>query len=384
MTQNDISIGRSRVETINPLTSIRGVAALWVAYFHYVGPDTSPADPSGLTFVKCGFLGVDIFFILSGFIMSYCYAHFFTASGVRRNMYFRFLGLRLARIYPLHLFLLILYLLLTFEVFLPHHTFAKNYEFQWMYWTTFVQSLLLVQSWYVHHYKFWNDAAWTISVEWFFYLLFPAIVALFMRLPKVATFALVIPLYVLIALSQSDDPSFWGVQHIKMHCGGLLRGGVGYLTGILLYRLYSEKALFSLPWKTIGNTCLVLTPVAVVAVHRIAFILPLFAVLIYALAHPSNARHPVWSSRPLIFLGDISYSVYMIQFFILPAFVHPNAHWTTAVSAACCVGFTAVLIIFSFISYRFVERPSRQFIRKHWMRSETAELTIAETPVSHA
>jgi peptidoglycan/LPS O-acetylase OafA/YrhL len=169
----------------------------------------------------------------------------------------------------------------------------------------------------------------------------------------------------------------WGNIHLRMPCGGILRGCAGYLTGILLYRLYADKVLFSLPWKVIGNLCLILIPVVVVGINRIAFILPLFALLIYALAHPSNAKHVFWSSRPLIFLGDISYSVYMIQFFILSAFVHSNLHWTY-VSSLCCVLFTVVLIIFSYITYSFIEKPSRRYIRKRWLRSEAAAMPVTE------
>lgn len=374
---------RLSVETINPLTSIRGAAALWVAYFHFAGIESSSADPYWLTFIRRGFLGVDIFFILSGFIMSYCYAHVFTEDGVKRKMYLRFLGLRLARVYPLHLFLLLVYLLLTFEVFLPHHAFAQDYGFQRMYWETFVQSLFLVQSWYIHHYEFWNDAAWTISVEWFIYLLFPVAIVVCMRMPRLAVAGLVIPIYCLIALSGANDPSLWGQLHLRMPCGGILRGCAGYLTGILLYRLYAERTFFWLPWKMIGNLCLMLIPVAVVTVDRVGFILPAFGVLIYALAHPSNAEHILWNSRPMRFLGDISYSVYMIQFFVLAAFVHSNVHWTY-ITTLCCILFTIVLVIFAYITYRFIEKPCRRYIRKRWLRSEANAMPVTENSIAES
>jgi peptidoglycan/LPS O-acetylase OafA/YrhL len=372
---------RLSVETISPLTSIRGAAALWVAYFHFAGIDSSSTDPYWLTFIRRGFLGVDIFFILSGFIMSYCYAHFFTTDGLRRNIYLRFLGLRLARIYPLHLFLLLVYLLLTFEVFLPHHAFAHNYEFQRMYWETFVQSLLLVQSWYIHHYKFWNDAAWTISVEWLIYLLFPFAIVVCMRLPKLAIAGLVILVYCLIALSDANDPLLWGELHLRMPCGGILRGSAGYLTGILVYRLHVERTCFSLPWKLIGNLCFMVIPIVVVSIGRVALILPVFAVFIYALAHPSNAGHRFWNSRPMIVLGDISYSIYMIQFFILAAFIQSNVRWTY-ITTLSCVLFTTVLVIFAFITYRFIEKPSRRYLRKRWLLSEAAEMPVIPVPTA--
>lgn len=365
-----------RIKTINPLTSIRGAAAFWVVYHHYSGIDSYPFEPYWLTFLRRGFLGVDIFFILSGFIMSYCYAHFFTTAGLSKKMYFRFLGLRLARIYPLHFFVLTLFFVLTFENFLPHHAYAKNYDFQWAYWTSLIQSLLLIQAWDIDQ-QLWNGVAWTISVEWFLYLLFPAAIIFCMRLPKLAVCGFLIPLYLVIAFSQANDPIFWAQLHSGVPCGALFRGCAGYFTGILLYRLYKDKVLFSLPWKLIGNVSAILIPVVVLGVHQIAFILPLFALLIYALAHPSNARHSLWNSRPMIFLGDISYSIYMIQLFILSAFIHPNLHWLF-ITKICCLLFTVVIIIFSCITWRFIEKPSRRYIRKRWLGSEAAEMPVTE------
>ena len=80
---------------LKPLTSIRGLAAIWVVFFHY-----------NRTFElsQMGYLGVDLFFILSGFIISYVYMDKFSSSELVSKNIKRFLALRLARIYPLHIF----------------------------------------------------------------------------------------------------------------------------------------------------------------------------------------------------------------------------------------------------------------------------------------
>src|SRR5579872_5470162 len=85
---------------IKPLTSIRGIAAMWVYFSHCQFLEAY--NPFFARLTGNGFYGVDIFFILSGFILSYVHIEDFTAGAAVRSNYTRFLFLRFARIYPLH------------------------------------------------------------------------------------------------------------------------------------------------------------------------------------------------------------------------------------------------------------------------------------------
>src|SRR6185437_5078025 len=94
---------QTKYATMPALTGLRGIAAIWVVLFHLFWPGIDPVT-------RTGYLGVDIFFILSGFVLShvyFCKEEFFTRSGYRR-----FLLTRLARIYPLHLATLIFLLII--------------------------------------------------------------------------------------------------------------------------------------------------------------------------------------------------------------------------------------------------------------------------------
>src|ERR1700744_4959496 len=84
----------SRPQDIPALTGLRGVAALWVVLFHMELETPIPI-------IEKGYLGVDIFFILSGFILMHVYAD-------RKEFnYNEFVRARLARIYPLHMLSLV-------------------------------------------------------------------------------------------------------------------------------------------------------------------------------------------------------------------------------------------------------------------------------------
>ena len=93
---------------IRSLTGIRGIAALYVVLFHYLSgrPFTSPLS----TFLNHGYLAVDLFFALSGFVLALNYSHLF-ATGLNWPNFLAFLGRRLARIYPLYLVLTLLALI---------------------------------------------------------------------------------------------------------------------------------------------------------------------------------------------------------------------------------------------------------------------------------
>jgi peptidoglycan/LPS O-acetylase OafA/YrhL len=129
---------------ISALTSLRGVAALTVLIFHVV-PDFR------------GYLAVDLFFLLSGFVLTHVYRGF----ELTRQSYFNFLKARLARIYPVHLMILV--------VLLPMLNTRPDFSSGGL-----LSSLFLMQSpW---HSISWNYASWSISAEWHCYLLFPILV----------------------------------------------------------------------------------------------------------------------------------------------------------------------------------------------------------------
>lgn len=158
---------------IRPLTSIRGIAAISVLLFHLKQelPVLVPQLDAVLPIFRWGHIGVDLFFMLSGFILSLVYQRDWRWS---RHGYVRFLMKRMARIYPVHLFTLLVMALL---VLLAHSANIKtggNYSA-----SSFFYNLFLLQA-FPGGYMSWNHPSWSISVEFFAYLIvFPPSLLLF-------------------------------------------------------------------------------------------------------------------------------------------------------------------------------------------------------------
>src|SRR5258706_2626883 len=157
---------------IRPLTSIRGIAAMAVVLYHFQGNFSYEfyLHKSTLLFSR-GYLWVDFFFLLSGFILSHVHAEEFNRG---LTTYRTFLFKRIARAYPLHVFTLFVLLLPacwpTVQAMQDRRTVAS-----------FVSNLLLVQAWGPTSHLSWNYPSWSISDEWAAYLLFPVILAFFYR-----------------------------------------------------------------------------------------------------------------------------------------------------------------------------------------------------------
>ena len=147
------------------LTGIRFYAALLVYLSHVVIIPGMEALSQSLLLFNAGVVGVSFFFVLSGFILTYNYAAVFS-EGVSASSYKQFVLDRLARIYPVHIFALLMVA--------PIAILSPNFPFDWR---AVPFHLLLLQSWWPSStppfYKYLNVPSWSISCEWFFYILAP-------------------------------------------------------------------------------------------------------------------------------------------------------------------------------------------------------------------
>ncbi len=186
---------QSKTSYLANLTPLRGIAALLTVIFHVDlmiggGGDMLLKFKDSMLINKC-YLMVDFFFVLSGFIMCHVYGGWFQ-NRVTGADFKRFTIARFARVYPLHVFTLA-FIVAARLIFLGAGDVDSSPFAAASYtWSSIPTNLLLIQSMNVHNWFTWNNAAWSISTEWWMYMLFPFLVVPFVRLPSWGRIAVVL------------------------------------------------------------------------------------------------------------------------------------------------------------------------------------------------
>ena len=347
------------------LTALRGIAAILVVVFH---ADVALSDTAGQqlvlgpmrAIVERGYLFVDLFFLLSGVVIAHVYGQRSIASG---GEYRSFLWNRLARIYPMHLvatLLFVLPLIAGLTEFNDRNSVGS-----------LASEFLLANSIGLFDTLAWNEVSWSISAEWFAYLLAPFI----LRLVRPETSSARVAVGVFIVS--------WGALLVMAHGGslddftfrlGAVRGILGFAAGIALYRLHRLGSIATLAAKPAAFVISVLlTGVAVATAGNEALVIVAFAALILSSIHASGTTLKVLRWRPLEWLGQISYSVYLLQLFVLVFFLR---YWDGRVgegtAAEVWLWLIAMLVALcgvSTLTYRRIERPAQQAMRKLAQRS---------------
>jgi peptidoglycan/LPS O-acetylase OafA/YrhL len=343
---------------IRPLTSIRGIAAMAVVIYHFAGnfADKFYLDNATLLFSR-GYLWVDFFFLLSGFILSHVHAEEFARGSAP---YHAFLLKRIARVYPLHVVTLFILLL---PLFWPRAQVLQTTRTP----ASFVSNLLMVQAWGASDHLSWNYPSWSISDEWAAYLLFPVIVAVFYRgslilAATVAALAIFGLDWLTTFAGPPDRAHDFGVNV------GWLRCLVEFSTGVVVYRIFKMRPYAMRSDLAFG----VLATAVLIAMHfgiPDMIIVFLFCGLLCATALNTGKAKRVLSLRPIYYLGLISYSIYMTQALVQLGFMDKEPFrnfvaslppWSAfVVFVLCCASVIGVAAV----SYRFVELPGRSMVK---------------------
>ena len=349
---------RPLAKNILPLTSLRFFAAIWVVLLHY--SKDAPFEIDRITYlVYNGASAVDLFFILSGFILAHCYLY---AVAEGRFAYGRYLWRRFARIYPLHLvtFLPFFALMLAAGTGLVPLTHPEAYS-----WDAVLPNLLLLHAWGTTDSSTFNYPSWSVSAEWFAYLLFPAFIWLALRLRPLAGVGVALAL-LLVAALVADQTLPRKVSELTYEFG-ILRIVPSFLLGIVTYRLSQAYDVTpSLAWILLA-TLLLLLGLLLHALPTPLVAMPLMALLIFTLA--SLHRHGM--SRPLdrptlVYLGEISYAIYMTHAMI-DVFYFNALHmlWPDkgmVGGLAVWLGGLALTLPLAALAYHLIENPARRWL----------------------
>uniref|UniRef100_B0SV11 Acyltransferase 3 n=1 Tax=Caulobacter sp. (strain K31) TaxID=366602 RepID=B0SV11_CAUSK len=345
------------------LTSVRFALAMGVVLFHYQLQWSWDAMASTGVLDRAG-LGVDAFFILSGFVLTHAYRQ---ALVERRLNYRRFLTARFARVYPAHIAVLGFVLVMVGAGTLIGAEFDRRLYNPLGLLTT----VLLVHAWLPETVVAeWNGPSWSLSAEWFAYLAFPAFAWIGLVLARRPWILLALSALVFLALDLIYQAVFGDlVVHAQLNMG-VLRIIPEFLYGIGLYRLgqrmrLTRRQAIGAAWL---SAIILLLLMHFKADERIVVAAAGPLVLSLALLSKSGADRAV--ARPsMLAAGEASYALYLVHMPILIGWKGVNSALTQRPSAyvlawwevSCLLMLTLVA---AFAVHVFVERPARTWIRR--------------------
>jgi peptidoglycan/LPS O-acetylase OafA/YrhL len=314
---------------LQTLESLRGIAAICVVYFH----SEFTTGKEIFSFRTNSEIWVDFFFILSGFVMGYAY---FNKIDKQQISFKKFIALRFGRLVPLNTFILICwipYVLLKYYAY--NHNYitsdpSHNYNF-----FTFFSNLFLVQSFNIHNDATWNGPSWSISTEFYTYIFLFAVMSLSRKsTPKYALLFTGITIAAFILLMFFAKQDFFSTFEF-----GIFRCIGGFFLGLLVYfsfLKFKEKTPVFLTSQTrinISEFSLLLLTVFFVSNIRegnfyIFTLLIIFAttILVFSLQHKGFISQ-LLLTKPLLFLGKISYSIYLTHALVLLVFTKFSSHY---------------------------------------------------------
>jgi len=347
---------------IRSLTSLRGLAAIYVALLHFSAMAQSLCPVEIPSLAPRGQLAVDFFFDLSGFVMGYTYYSDFAANRLRAMP--QFLLKRVARILPLHatvLAFLVLYTLAVAPSFSGAIAPAVNTSQPVR--DTLLNLFLLQGLGFAPNF---NGPSWSISTEFTAYFAFPLVLAIvFSRSWLVRGAAIIVPVAGLWAISWREPHFNLGLLDTRL---ALVRTFAGFTLGLVSYRWYAARraAWLGSDWATLSLAAAIMA----IMVFRLGdtFAAMLFPLAILAAAYNAGATDRILSSSFLYFLGVVSYSIYLLhetighlEFQLVEA-LHPAPLSPAMALSLAAIG-TASVIPPSWLAYRLIERPGRDAVR---------------------
>jgi peptidoglycan/LPS O-acetylase OafA/YrhL len=357
------------------LTGLRFFAALQVVVYHFGLFDRWPLPRPVGQVAGAGFEAVTLFYVLSGFILTYTYM----APGVPRVSGPQMYAARLARVYPVYALALV--------VAAPGFLYASLLQGATPQAVTTmvlkgVAVVSCVQAYIPHWALAWNAPAWSISVELTFYALFPLLAPALLSCRRrtavgvaVAGWLLsLVPTVVYLAVAPVEA----GLVHpwrALVDYNPLIRLPT-FVMGIVTGRLFLEALSAGVrPWRPgtlagLGAVAAALVvgaePLPKMLVHG-PLLAPCFALVVFGLAWQEGGLARVLSWRPVVALGDASYSLYILHVpvFVWMAYAATRRGMEKPLEnqSFILIGMVTVVVVSS-LSHRLVEVPARQALRR--------------------
>ena len=331
---------------LSSLTGLRFFAALWVffAHFNQITPLYYLPDVVK-DVISLGPLGVNVFFALSGFILTYGYHR-------QKIGFTNFIKKRVFRIYPVYF----VGILLCLAVYLLLHQMPSV-------GIVFLNVFMLESFVYPHVFE-WYGGGWSVSAELFFYCLFPFVLPWLLRIRPLVLWTLLG--FVIIASSVPGVLFQFGKLPFNfVYVFPVLRFPeflAGMIMGILTFR-YRLQVNIWLGLLVMSLALIYLMLFGSVfqsyVIHNV-FFLPAILVLLNLLT-----RHFKWmGSSVMVYLGQISYSFYIVQISVVAAviFLIQSEHLQAGDWSVAPIAFVFTLVL-SVLMYEIIEKPFQRWLR---------------------
>lgn len=348
---------RTAMPHLAALTGLRGIAAWFVVFYHARPSLVDWVPAAALDVFAKGYLAVDLFFMLSGFVMWLNYGPRLRASGLAGapDFWWR----RFARIWPLHIAILMGLVAFAMVVFTTGRDMT-NYPL-----AELPLHIVLIQNWGFTDALTWNFPAWSISTELGAYLMFPFVVLAYrweaLRPPALLACAALLAIAIWAVFAAIGENNL-GAAITQM---GLIRCLLQFAIGMVL-------ALLWLAWKDRKGPLALYAGFAVFSLAALLSDLPetllvplAFASLLLALALDHGPLARALSSRPLVWLGDASYATYLLHVPLLIAVKLVAVGDDLQMAPLVLVAYLLALTALSGGLYRWLEKPAQRWLNAH-------------------
>ncbi len=359
------------------LTGLRTLLALTILMFHFTPSGLASAKHPWLTLypiVDIGYVFVSFFFLISGFILSYNYAH--RPGGVRKADFWM---ARFSRLYPVYV--------LTMLISLPMLMLEWRSRSHGEFWAGALTTPLLMQGFFPHLATFWNTVSWTLSCEVVLYIAFPFLLKL--RWPQSpAKLALMVLGFWLVGLVPHTLYWITNPDHLRQpvdrYSDGTWLNALKYtpaaylctfLAGLTLGRLHDAAeftvrgrmiaglAGFALAWVAAYH---VAPHVPYILVHG-GLLTPVWSLVILGLAGASPLAK-IFSVRPLVAVGTSTYALYLLHFNVFQLLQWHHAAERLHVNRVDPWISYVFVVLLAMAVRRWVEHPCQVAISAWWKR----------------
>lgn len=366
------------------LDSLRGICAVMVVIMHF----QTTGLISSLPIVRNSFLFVDFFFVLSGFVIAASYGDKL-GSGFAIH---KFMFLRLGRVYPLHIALLLAFLAceLAFLFLVPdgasRKPFTDHYSIPSFFW-----ELGLAQIFFGPESIYWNGVSWSIAAEFWTYLLFAFVFRLRRAIGLSLLFAILAFGWLVIHARQT------GLYLFDVHDAAWARCVFGFSFGVIAYKLRDRLKTVPVPaLLELLTFAIVVFAVSIVGGSPWEFGVPLlFGWTVFLFSYEQGPVTRLFKMAPFVLLGTLSYSIYMVQDLVhwrlvdvlrrvaggaLVQQVGDADKLGTTPLVGDLMSLVSVLLVVgcAWVTYHLIERPGRAWSRKIVAGKRNQSIATAE------